>query len=114
MIKMAWDIDVNTTGTYHVEILYTCPVGDAGSNIELAFNGAKLEGKVVPGWDPPLFTNQDTIARPALESQTKKFHPLALGAIRLERGRGLLTLRATRIPNPSVMNLRQVNLTLQQ
>jgi len=112
--KMTWDIDVNTTGAYDVEILYTCPVADAGSTIELQFNGHKLEGKVTPGWDPPLYTNQDTIARPAGESRMKEFRPLALGTIRLETGRGLLTLRATQIPNRSVMDVRQVNLTLRR
>ena len=110
--KMTWDIEVNKAGTFDVEILYTCPVADAGSTIELEFNGAKLEGKVVPGWDPPLYTNQDTIPRPAVESQMKEFHPLALGAIRLEKGRGLLTLRAKTIPGRSVMDVRQINLTL--
>ena len=110
--KMTWDIQVNTTATYDVEILYTCPVADAGSTVELEFNDAKLEGKVVPGWDPPLYTNQDTIQRPAGESQMKEFRPLALGAIRLEKCRGLLTLRARTIPGRSVMDVRQINLTL--
>jgi len=110
--RMTWAIEVNRAGTYDVELLYTCPVADAGSNIELEFNGAKLEGKVVPGWDPPLYTNQDTIQRPAAESQMKEFRPLTPGSIRLEKGRGLLTLRATRIPNHSVMDVRQINLTL--
>jgi hypothetical protein len=109
---ITWDIDVNRTGAYDVEILYTCPVTDAGSNIELEFKGAKIEGEVAPGWDPPLYTNQDTIRRPAGESRMKEFRPLTLGSLRLEKGRGLLTLRATRIANHSVMDVRQVNLTL--
>jgi hypothetical protein len=110
--KMTWDIEANTAGTYDVEILYTCPVADAGSTIELEFNGAKLEGKVAPGWDPPLYTNQDTIRRPPGESQMKEFRALALGAMRLEKSRGMLTLRAREIPGKSVMDVRQINLTL--
>jgi len=111
---MTWDIEVDTTGRYEVEILYTCPVTDAGSTIELEFNDAKLEGKVAPGWDPPLYTNQDTIARPPAESRMKEFRPLALGTMRLEKGRGLLTLRAREIPGKNVMDVRQINLTLRQ
>jgi hypothetical protein len=109
---MSWDVEENTTGVYDAEILYTCPLNDAGSKIALEFNGARLEGKVAPGWDPPLYTNQDTIKRPAGESQMKPFRTLALGQIRLEKGRGLLTLRAIEIPNASVMDVRQVNLIL--
>lgn len=110
--RMTWDIAVNTTGNYEVEILYTCPLADAGSTVELEFNGAKLTGKVTPGWDPPLYHNQDTIPRPPAESQMKEFRPLRLGTIRLEKGRGLLTLRALEIPGKSVMDVRQVHLTL--
>ena len=109
---MTWNIDVNTTGNYDVVIQYTCPVPDAGSTIELSFNRHRLAGKVTPGWDPPLYTNQDTLPRPPAESTMKEFRPLDLGTIRLEKGRGLLTLRATDIVGKSVMDVRQINLTL--
>jgi arylsulfatase A-like enzyme len=111
---ISWDIEVNTAGTYEVAIDYTCPLADAGSTIELSFNGAKLSGTVSPGWDPPLYTNQDTLPRPAGESKMKPFHLLSLGTIRLEKGRGPLTLRATQIPGKSVMDMRQVTLTLRK
>jgi hypothetical protein len=109
---MTWDIEVNTRGDYQVEILYTCPLADAGSIVELEFKGRRLAGKVAPGWDPPLYTNQDTIQRPAGESQMKEFRLLQLGVMHLEKGRGLLTLRARDIPGQSVMEVRQVNLIL--
>ena len=80
----------------------------------MQFNGAKLTGRVAPGWDPPLYTNQDTLPRPAGESQMKEFHPLALGAVKLEKGRGQLTLRALEMPGGSVMDVRRVNLTLRR
>jgi arylsulfatase A-like enzyme len=112
--RITWDIAVNTSGNYDVEILYTCPVSDTGSSIELEFNGSKVAGKVTPGWDPPLYANQDTIARPPGESKMKEFRSLNLGAMKLEKGRGLLTLRAVNIPARKVMDVRQVNLTLQK
>lgn len=112
--RITWDIAVNTTGDYDAVLYYTCPEADAGSAIELSFNGSRLTGKVAPGWDPPLYTNQNTIPRPAGESQMKEFHPLNLGAIRLEKGRGLLTLRAIDIPGKSIMDLRLVTLTLRK
>jgi arylsulfatase A-like enzyme len=110
--RMTWDIEVNAEGRYEVEILYTCPVADAGARIELEFQGAKLAGMVAPGWDPPLYTNQDTLARGHGESAMKEFRPLNLGLISLPAGRGLLTLRALEIAGGSVMEVRQINLTL--
>ncbi len=110
--SMVWSLEVNTTGRYEVTIDYTCPVPDAGSTIELSFGNNRLTGKVQPGWDPPLYTNQDTIARPPGESKMKEFRTLELGVMRLEKGAGPLTLRALDIPGKNVMDVRRVTLTL--
>jgi arylsulfatase A-like enzyme len=112
--SIVWEIEVNTPGEYAVEILYTCAEGDVGSTIELSFRGNKATGPVAPAWDPPLFTNQDTLPRPPAESPMKEFRPLDLGTIRLDRGRGPLTLRAVNIPGREVMHLRSLTLTLQE
>jgi hypothetical protein len=95
-----------------VTVDYTCPVPDAGSTIELSFRDARLAGKVAPGWDPPLYTNQDTLPRPAGESRMKEFRTLRLGEIELPAGNGPLALRAVEIPGKGVMDLRRVTLTL--
>jgi arylsulfatase A-like enzyme len=110
--RMVWLLDVQTAGKYEVTIDYTCKVPDAGSTIELSFHDAKLSGKVEPGWDPPLYTHQDTLPRPAAESQMKEFRTLKLGAVTLPAGQGPLILRATEIPGSSVMDVRRVTLTL--
>jgi hypothetical protein len=110
---MTWDIEVATAGDYAVEIQYTCLEGDAGSTIELSFKDSKLKGTVAPGWNPPLYTNQDTLPRHG-ESQMKEFHPLNPGVMRLAKGRAMLTLRALEIPGKSVMDMRQIVLTLKK
>jgi hypothetical protein len=110
--RMVWLVDIHTTGRYEVTIDYTCPLADAGSTIELSCGENRLRGKVEPGWDPPLNTNQDTLPRPPAESQMKEFHTLPLGEITLTAGQGELTLRAIEIPGRSVMDVRRVTLTL--
>lgn len=110
--SMVWLLDVNTAGRYEVTADYTCKVPDAGATIELTFNGARLSSKVAPGWDPPLFTHQDTLPRPDGESQMKDFRTLKLGEVTLPAGKGPLTLRAIDIPGQSVMDVRRVTLTL--
>jgi arylsulfatase A-like enzyme len=110
--SMVWNLDVHTSGDYDVEILYTAREADAGATVELSFNGSVVSGKVAPGWDPPLYTNQDTIPRPPAESQMKEFRPLKLGTMRLEAGRGPLVLRALEVPGNSVMDVRLISLTL--
>ncbi len=110
--EMVWLVDVQTSGRYEVTIDYTCPIEDAGSTIELRHGERALIGKVEPGWDPPLYTNQDTLPRPPAESQMKEFHGLRLGILSLDAGQGPLVLRALEIPGNSVMDVRRVTLTL--
>jgi len=110
--RMVWLLDVHSDSRYEVTIDYTCPLPDAGATIELSFKEASVSGKVTPGWDPPLYTNQDTVPRPDGESQMKEFHTLKLGDVRLPAGQGALTLRALEIPGKSVMDVRRVTLTL--
>ena len=108
--RINWDIEVNKQGIYAVEILYACPLKDAGSTIEISFNESKLVTKVVQGWDPPLITDQDVIPRPAAESIMKDFKILEAGKIKLSKGKGNLVLRALEIPGKEVMQVRAINL----
>ena len=64
------------------------------------------------GWDPPLITDQDVIARPAAESIMKDFKILEAGKIKLLKGKGDLVLRALEIPGKEVMQVRAINLHL--
>jgi hypothetical protein len=109
--RMTWDIEVRTAGDYEAAIYYTCPPADAGSTIELNFQGSTVQGKVAPAWDPPLIDNQDRVPRKG-ESIMKEFRPLNLGTMHLERGRGLLTLRALTVAGKQVMDVRLVTMTL--
>ena len=108
--RMTWDIDVHPAGDYEVAIYYTCPLAEAGSTIELSFNGSTLRGQVTPGWDPPLIADHDRVPRKG-ESIMKEFRPLNLGTMPLERDRGLLTLRALTVAGKQVMDVRLVTLT---
>ena len=110
--SITWNIDVATAGRYAVQLQYTCPPADAGATVELSFCGSRTMGKVAPGWDPPLYTNQDTLPRPPAESRMKEFRALDLGVITLQAGQGPLVLRALDIPGRTVMDLRSVTLTL--
>jgi arylsulfatase A-like enzyme len=112
--SMVWLLDVHTAGRYEVSIDYTCPLPDAGATVELSFMDARLSGKVTPGWDPPLYPNQDTLPRPPGESQMKEFRNLPLGEITLPAGQSPLTLHALEIPGKSVMDLRRITLTLRE
>jgi hypothetical protein len=108
--SITWNIEVLTPGSYAVEVFYTCPPADVGSEIELSLNGSTAGGKVTEPHDPPVLGGEhDRI--PRKESYVKDFRPLKLGTIELKQGRGELTLRAIHIPGSQEMDFRLLTLT---
>lgn len=110
--RMVWNLQVRTSGEYDVVIDYTCPLADAGSLVAVELGEARTTGRVLPGWDPPLYTHQDTLPRPPAESRLKEFRSLSMGRVRLKEGKGALVLRALEVPGRTVADVRRVTLTL--
>jgi arylsulfatase A-like enzyme len=112
--RITWDVEVVESGTFDVEVFYTCPEADIGSTIELSLNSSRVVADVVEAHDPPLRgAEHDRTMRQ--ESYVKDFRPMKLGTIRLEKGRGKLTLRAVSIPGSRVIDVSLLRLTrLQQ
>lgn len=109
---ITWDAEVLSTGTYEVEIYYSCPVGDEGSEIELSFNGSRLAGRVERAHPSELIgAKQDRV--PRAESYEQDWTSMKLGSIDLTAGKGQLTLRATLIPGHNVMDFRLLMLRRQ-
>jgi arylsulfatase A-like enzyme len=108
--RISWDAEVLASGTYEVQIYYTCPANDVGSTLELSFNGNSLRGEITEAHDPPLEGNEHDRV-PRTESYVKDFRPMKLGIIHLEKGRGKLTLRALHIPGSQVMDFRLLTLS---
>lgn len=109
--SMTWDIETARAGEYEATLYYTCPPQSVGASIELSFLDAKIHAKVAAAHDPPL-TGAAQDRAPRSESLVKDFAPLKMGRFRLEKGRGLLTLRALEIPGKEVADVRRVALRL--
>lgn len=103
--RITWDAEVLADGKYEVEIYYTCPVGDEGSEIELSFNDSKLTTTMEKAHPSELVgAAEDRFQR--AESYEQHWTSVKAGEIRLTAGTGKLTLRATKIPGKTVMDFR--------
>jgi len=103
--SITWDVEVLKKGDFDVTIYYTCPEKDVGSSFVLRFGKNKLSGKITIPNDPPLRGMEyDRVKR--MESYVKDFKPLKMGTIHLQKGRGLLILKALDIPGSQVMDFR--------
>jgi hypothetical protein len=67
--------------------------------------GEKLTGKITEPHDPPL-KGMENDRDPRTESYVKDFKPLKIGTIHLQKGQGILTLKALKKPGAQVMDFR--------
>lgn len=109
--RITWDVEVGRAGEYEAALYYTCSAADAGSTVELSFFDQAIQAKIGPAHDPPLIGKAfDRVERKG-ESYWKEFKPLAMGTIRLRKGRSKLTLRAVAIAGKHVADVRRIALT---
>ena len=109
--SITWDLDVATSGRYEAVVYYTARAQDLGSSVALSFGKHSVRTQITEAHAPPLVGGgRDRV--PRQESYVKSFKPLRLGVLPMEAGRGILTLRATEVPGPAVMDVRYVRLRL--
>lgn len=103
--KITWQAEVHTSGIYEVELYYSCPKADVGAQLELSFNDSKIDCTIKEPHDPPMSgAADDRVQR--MESYVKDFRPMTFGQIELKKGKGVLTLKATKIPGNSAIDFR--------
>ncbi|NND06498.1 MAG: arylsulfatase [Saprospiraceae bacterium] len=103
--SITWEIEVVESGTFEVDIYYTCAEENLGSTFEISVGNAQLEGTITEAHDPPLTgMEHDRVERQ--ESYVKDFRPLTVGQIHLEQGTQQLVLKALEIPGQKVMDFR--------
>lgn len=103
--SITWDAQVEASGHYEVEMFYTCPEDSVGTVLELSFNDSRLETTLTEAHDPPLQGAEDDRFK-RVESYTKDFKRTKIGTIYLEKGEGILTLRALKKPGKEVIDFR--------
>lgn len=101
--RLTWDVEVLETGTYEVELYYTCAEENVGSTIELTFGNQSLRSTITVPHDPPLIGVEEDLV-PRMESYVKDFTKMRMGNIQIDQGLGTLELKAVEIPGQQVMD----------
>ncbi|MBK8501638.1 MAG: arylsulfatase [Saprospiraceae bacterium] len=103
--SITWEVEVVESGTFEVEIYYTCSTEDLGSIFMVKFGDQILDGQITEAHDPTE-TGMEHDRVPRGESYIKDFKPLKVGNITLEKGQSTLVLKAKEIKGRSVMDFR--------
>lgn len=106
---VTWNVEVNTTGKYQVNVLYTSP--EPGDAFTIEFNKSRISGKITDAFNPPLIDSPDRVERKG-ESYEKEFKTLPVGVVDLQKGRGALKLLATDMKGQKFADIRAVELVL--
>ena len=101
-----WDVDVVRDGTFEITLMYVCPKGDVGSKVRVEIGHQSVEGVIAKPHDPEPVAGHDRVRRK--EVCEKTWAPLALGAVKLRKGRTKLAVKAITKPGRSVMDLKAV------
>jgi len=102
---IAWDIEVLSDGDYEVIMYYTCNEKNVGSTLFLEFDSSNLSKTIAESHDPPL-KGMENDRIPRIESYIKDFKPISMGVMKLKKGKGQLTLRASEIIGKEVIDFR--------
>ena len=110
---ITWDVRIATQGQYEAVLHMTQKKVDAGARVELSLGDKKCEVVLDQPHDPPLMgMENDRYPRRAGESYVKDFVAVPLGSLALEKGRGILQLRALDIPGTGVADVKALELKL--
>ena len=100
-----WPTEVLESGSFEVDLYYTCPAEDVGSVVQISFGKNVLTGKITDAHNPPIKgMENDRILR--TQSYVKDWKKVSFGEMQLEKGKGNLTLKAIEIPGSQVMDFR--------
>jgi arylsulfatase A-like enzyme len=100
-----WPTEVMESGTFEVDLYYTCAPEDVGTEFILRFGNNQLKSKITAAHNPPLKgMENDRVLR--TQSYVKEFKKMTIGTIYLDKGRGDLSLTATNIPGRFAFDFR--------
>ena len=108
--SITWEVEILEEADYGMVIYYTCAKENIGSELALSLNGEELWSGTIEKANDPLLSGMEWDKFKRIESYEKNFLPVEFGAIRLKKGKGLLTLKAKKVANSEVMDFRLMTL----
>ena len=104
-----WVVDVVSGGVYEIALMYCCPQESVGAKLRVEIGGKQVEGMIKKAHNPEPLRRPDRVRIPNVIE--KVWAPLAMGKVRLTKGKTRLCVRALSKPGKTVMDLKAVKVT---
>ncbi len=101
-----WDVQVNQPSDYTLDILYSCPEANIGSELIAISGDSKASGSIVQAHDPQYIQGNDRIVR--MEVYEKEWARLPMSELHLAKGNQKIVLKAVQIKNGSVGEIKGI------
>lgn len=102
---LTWQVMVEESGKYDVELWYACGKDAVGTKLELSFGDGTLVSSVKKA-NPANEKGMEHDRVKRSESYVKDFVPMKMGSTQLDKGPGELKLRALDIPGEEAIEFR--------
>ena len=102
---LTWNVDVQNTGKYKVQLWYGCENDAVGTKLKLS-SGSNSVVKKVSKANPVMDKGMEHDRVPRMESYVKDFIPMDFGTIELSKGPSELKLEALEIPGKEAIEFR--------
>jgi hypothetical protein len=104
-----WKLDINTTGTYRVELQYGCPGNMTGSRFELKRSSESVIFSIDEPFDSVILPNRDYVKRS--ESVERTWSWMTIGNIELRSGPEIIILKLLKNKKDEAGLIKSIRLT---
>ena len=104
-----WRLNINTTGTYRVELQYGCPENETGSRFELKSSSEPVIFSIDEPFDSVVLPDRDYVKRS--ESVERTWSWMTIGNIELRSGPEIITLKLLKNKKDEAGLIKSIRLT---
>jgi arylsulfatase A-like enzyme len=106
-----WDVIVNETTIFEIELLYSCAEDDIGSILQVSIARNMAESRLTSPHDPEYLPSPDRV--PRIEVYEKHWASLPLGRLEFPAGNQTLVLKTTKIAGAELGEIKGLRLSRQ-
>ncbi len=103
-----WNLNMNTSGNYRVEIRYGCPDDQTGSKFQFHSNTGSINFSLLHPFNSQILPNRDYV--PRTESVERTWTWMQVGTIFLQKGEEKLVLKLAEKKGPEAALIKDIRL----
>lgn len=109
--SIAWEVESTLNQRFIVEMVYTCPAENVGSEIQVSVANQRIRKNITKAFDPPMIPNRDRVPRKEVDEKT--WEKLTIGSILIPKGKNKIVISAPKIRHKEAAEIKSIILVRQ-